>query len=425
MAPWSGWFSRNSVAPRVAVQSDGGGVIITNSQQLDDFLREGGQTKSGVSVTAQSAMRVGAVYACVRIIAGAVATIPLHIKKRIDERTREDASDTKLWELMQRKPNRWQKPHQFRRYLQSCVLLKGNAYCHIVRSRGDVIELLPLDPDRMKIEQNNDLSLKYIYQRPNGGFTDFDQKEIFHLFGMTLDGIRGVTPITYARETIGLSLAMEDHGAKTFKNGARVGGTLEHPQKLSDEAYNRLKASTDEFRAGGAQEGKDYILEEGMKYNRISMTSADAQWIESRSFSRSDIAMFFGVPPHMIGVTEKTTSWGSGIEQQSNGFVAFTLEDHLTMWEQGITIDLTTDRQIFARFNRSALVRGDIKTRWGAHAVALQWGAVSPNEVRAVEDMNPREGGDQFYEPPNTAGGEKPEPDEPKPAPEDEDDDAA
>ena len=196
-------------------------------------------------------------------------------------------------------------------------------------------------------------------------------------------------------------------------------------QKLSDEAYARLKASTDEFRAGGAQEGKDYILEEGMKYNRISMTSADAQWIESRSFSRSDIAMFFGVPPHMIGVTEKTTSWGSGIEQQSNGFVAFTLEDHLTMWEQGITIDLTTDRQIFARFNRSALVRGDIKTRWGAHAVALQWGAVSPNEVRAVEDMNPREGGDQFYEPPNTAGGEKPEPGEPKPAPEDEDDDAA
>lgn len=423
MAFWSGWFSRSAGSPQAAVQSDNGGVMISTAQQLDDYLRDGGQTKSGVSVTAQSAMRVGAVYACVRIIAGAVATIPLHIKKRVDERVREDASDTKLWELMQRRPNGWQKPHQFRRFLQSCVLLKGNAYCVIVQSRGEIISLLPLDPDRVNVVQLPNLSLQYVYQRPDGGITEFAQREIFHLFGMTLDGIRGVTPITYARETIGLSLAMEDHGAKTFKNGARVGGTLEHPQKLSPEAYTRLKESTDEFRAGGQQEGKDYILEEGMKYNRISMTSADAQWIESRSFSRSDIAMFFGVPPHMIGVTEKTTSWGSGIEQQSNGFVAFTLEDHLTMWEQGITIDLSIDPKIYARFNRSALVKGDIKTRWDAYSKALQWGVNSPNEIRALEDQNPREGGDEFYDPPNTAGGEKPV--EPKPAPEDDDDDTA
>ncbi|WP_416193667.1 phage portal protein [Nitrobacter sp. TKz-YC01] len=408
MAFWSNWFGGAkppTASPRASFQDAGGGLVITTAQQLEEALRAGNVTASGTTVTPNSAMRVAAVYACVRIISGAVATLPLHIKRRVDERTREDASDRPIWSVLRRKPNRWQMPSQFRRMLQAHLLLRGNAYAMIVRSRGLVQELIPLHPDRVEVKQTDDLALEYLYTRHDGRDIKLAQNEVFHLVGLTLDGVHGVSAISYARETIGLSLAMEDHGATTFRNGARVSGVLRHPNKLGPEAVANLKAGLEEFRSGGEQEGKNLILEEGMDYARIAMTAEDAQWLEGRKFSRTDIAMFFGVPPHMIGDTEKSTSWGTGIEQQSIGFVAYTLEDHLTMWEEAINRDLIgTDDQLYARFNRAALVKGDIKARWEAYVKGLQWGVYSPNEIRALEDQNPRDGGDIFYPPPNTAG---------------------
>jgi len=357
----------------------------------------------------------------VRIISGAVATLPLHIKRRVDARTREDASDAPIWRVLRRRPNRWQTPSQFRRMLQAHLLLRGNGYAMIVRSRGEVRELIPLHPDRVAVTQGDDLVLAYVYTRADGRRVSLGQAEVLHLVGLTLDGVHGVSAIAYARETIGLALAMEVHGATTFRNGARVSGVLKHPQKLGPEAVANLKAGLDAFRAGGEQEGKNLILEEGMDYSRIAMTAEDAQWIESRKFSRTDIAMFFGVPPHMIGDTEKSTSWGTGIEQQSIGFVAYTLEDHLTMWEEAIDRDLIgADDRLYARFNRAALVKGDIKARWEAYVKGLQWGVYSPNEIRALEDQNPRDGGDIYYPPPNmTADSEGPEdgPSAPTPGP--------
>lgn len=411
MAFWDRLFAGRQepsrTEPRASFQDSGGGTVITTSQQLEEALRAGNVSASGAVVNADTAMKVAAVYACVRIIAGAVATLPLHVNRRVDERTREDASDTELWKVLRRRPNAWQKPAQFRRMMQAHVLLRGNAYASIVRTvRGEVQALLPLHPDRVKVEQLADQSLRYTYARPDGSRVQFKQSEVLHLYGLTLDGIRGVTPITYARETIGLSLAMEDHGATTFRNGARVGGVLKHPGKLGKEGQENLRASLEDFRSGGDREGKNLILEEGMSYERMSMTAQDAQWVESRKFSRSDIAMFFGVPPHMIGDTEKSTSWGTGIEQQTQGFVAFTLEDHLTMWEEAITVDLSADPAIYARFNRNALVKGDIKARWEAYVKALQWGVYSPDRVLELEDENPRSDGNGgvYYDPPNTAG---------------------
>lgn len=408
MAFWQNWFGGAkppAASPRASFQDAGGGLVIATSQQLEEALRSGAVTGAGTTVTPNSAMRVAAVYACVRIISGAVATLPLHIKRRVDERTRQDASDTPIWKVLRRRPNRWQTPSQFRRMLQAHLLLRGNAYAMIVRSRGNMQELIPLHPDRVEVKQVDDLGLEYIYTRQDGRRILLAQTEVFHLVGLTLDGVHGVSAISYARETIGLSLAMEDHGAATFRNGARVSGVLKHPNKLGPEAVANLKAGLEEFRSGGEQEGKNLILEEGMDYARIAMTAEDAQWLEARKFSRTDIAMFFGVPPHMIGDTEKSTSWGTGIEQQSIGFVAYTLEDHLTMWEEAINRDLIgAEEQLYARFNRAALVKGDIKARWEAYVKGLQWGVYSPNEIRALEDQNPRDGGDVFYPPPNTAG---------------------
>ena len=419
MGLWSrifGGSASRTPEPRAAVQSAGGGVVITTSEQLEEVLRTGNATASGVMVTPEKAMRAAAVYACVRIRSGVPANMPLHIKRRIDQRTREDASDHPLWSIFSRRPNRWQTPSQFKRMMTAHLLLRGNAYALIVRSRGAVKELIPLHPDRVECKQADSLALEYTYTRKDGRRIVLPQADVFHLVGLTLDGVHGVSVITYARETIGLSLAQEDHGATVFKNGARVSMVLSHKGKLGKEGVENLRSSLDEFRAGGEKEGKALILEEDMKADKLAMTSEDAQWIESRKFSRSDIAMFFGVPPHMIGDTEKSTSWGTGIASQTQGFVTFCAEDDLTTWEETINRDLVaeTDKDIYARFNRASLVKGDIKMRWDAHVKALQWGVMSPNEVRALEDLNPREGGDIYYPPPNTAGDDKPEDDKPE-----------
>jgi HK97 family phage portal protein len=389
------------MSAQAAYQPLGGGITISTPQQLEAALRGDGQ------ISPDSAMLAAAVYASVRIIAGAVATLPLDIKRRVNERTREDASDDPLWTVMRRRPNNVHTPSAFRRMMQAHVLLRGNAYGLVSRFRGDVTSIVPMHPDRVTVKQLDSGALQYVYTRKDGRQVVLVAADVLHLYCLTLDGITGVTPLTFARETISASLDMERHGANVFKNGARVSTVLVHPGKLGKEALETLRASIDAYRSGGESEGKALVLEEGMEAKPMAMTAEDAQWIEARKFSRTDIAMFMGVPPSMLGDNSGSDSnWGTGLEQKSRGFVTYTLEDHLTMWEESINRDLVppSKPELYARFNRAALVRGDLKARWEAHVKALQWGVYSPNEIRALEDDNPREGGDVYYPPPNTAG---------------------
>lgn len=416
MAIWSRWFRQaqstasERIEPRAAVQGSDGGVRISTSQQLDEYLRDGGISASGAAVTPESAMRIGAVFASVRLITGPQANLPLDVKVRVDEKVRQDASDSAVWRVLNRKPNAWQTPQQFRRMLSSHHALRGNGYAMIVWNwdRTQPQALIPMHPDRTEVKQNPDLSLTYRYQRKDGGFIDLRQDDVFHLMGLTFDGVTGVTPITYARESIGLAMTMERHGSTLFKNGARPSVVLRHPKQVGKEAMENLRESLDEYRQGGDSEGRALILEEGMEISPLTMTALDAQWIESRKFSRTEVSMFFGVPPFMLGDTEKSTSWGSGIEQQTLAFIAYTLEDYLTMWEQTAMRDLVRDPtgKTYVRFNRSALVKGDIKTRWDAYVKGMQWGVWSPDDVRGFEDENPRSDGEggRYYDPPNTAG---------------------
>ncbi len=391
--------------PRAAVLD--GGVLITTPQQLDDHLRTGSQSASGQVVTPTTAMAVAAVYGCVRLISGSPANMPARVMRRVDDRTREVASAHPLHQVLTRRPNKWQKPAQFKRMLTVHLLLRGNAYAFKGRNlRGDVTSLMPLHPDRMKVEQLDDMSLRYTWQRKDGRQVVFEQDEILHLMGLSLDGITGVSPITYARESIGASLAMEAHGNVLFKNGASVSGALSLPagRTLNKEQAEHLRAQMDEYRSGGAREGKIMVLEDGLDWKSIGLTAEDAQWIEARKFTRGEIAMFYGVPPHMIGDTDKATSWGTGLDSQGQNFVTYTLEDYLTAWEEGLTVDCldaVRDADLYVRFNRNALVRGDMKTRWEGYTKGLQWGVFSPNDVLELEDMNPREGGDIYYPPPN------------------------
>lgn len=398
-------------APRAATTLAGGGVLIRTPQDLEEALRSGGMTGSGVSVNAGNALRSSVAYGCIRIISGSVANLPLQIKRRVDDRTRQNATDTTIWRVLNRRPNNWMKPAQFKRMLQAHVLLRGNAYAYKSRDvRGDVQALLPLHPDRVETVQLEDNSIKHIWTRKNGKRVEFNQDEILHLFLFTLNGYTGVSPITYARESIGLALAQQDHGRAVFDNGARVGGVLRHEKSLSNEAYERLRADMEDFRSGGEREATTLILEDGMDWKPIAMNSHDAQWIESRKLSNTDIAMYYGVPPHMLGETDKSTSWGTGIDSQGQGYVTYTLEDHLTMWEEAITadcLDEKRDADLYAKFNRNALVKGDIKARWESYAKGLQWGVYSPNKVLELEDENPRDGGDIYYPPPNMTADSK------------------
>jgi HK97 family phage portal protein len=259
----------------------------------------------------------------------------------------------------------------------------------------------------MTVVQLDDLTLAYKYQKANGQIVVLPQESVFHLMLMSMDGITGITPIHYAREAIGLSLQTENHGASLFKNGANASGVLKHQGALTDEALLRLKGNMEQYR-GAENANKIMILEGGMDYAQIAMTQEDAQFIETRKFSRTDIAMFLGVPPHMLGDTEKSTSYGTGIEQQSRGFVTFNLQDYLTMWEDTIARDLIDEKDgsIFARFNTGALVRSDIKSRTESQVKRVQFGINTVNEVRAENDENPVDGGDVRYPPPNTNGTE-------------------
>lgn len=375
--------------------------MITTAEQLSEYLSSGaGMSASGAAVTPETAMRVAAVFGCVRIISGAVATMPLALKRRVDARTREDASDHSLWRVLRKRPNRWMTPSGFRRMMTAHVLLRGNAYALIVRSGNKVLELIPIHPDRVRVVQADDLGLVYTYTRKDGVQATLQQSEVFHLIGLTLDGVTGVSVIQHARESIGLALTAEKHGNTTFANGTVLGAVLKHPKTIGKEAQEALQASLDRYR-GAENAGKTLILEEGMDWTPLGMTAEDAQYIETRKFTRSDIAMFFGVPPHMIGDTEKSTSWGTGIEQQSLGFVAYTLQDWLTAWEETIGRDLISEDDIYAKFNPAGLLRGDINSRYAAYSTARQWGWLSINDIRELEDLNPIANGDDYLQPMN------------------------
>lgn len=367
---------------------------------LADYLA--GQSVGAANVSADDAMKISAVWRCVSLISGNVATLPLDLKRRIGG-TRVDAEDHALWPILRRKPNRWQTPAEFRRMLQMSVLLRGNGYAYKVTSGSKVLELIPLNADNVEVKQERDLSLKYTVTLPSGQRTILKQDQMLHLRGMTFDGITGLPVITYAREAMGLAVSTEKHAGSLFRNGTRTGGVLSHPGKLDDDGVVALRESLEYYREGGALEGRDLILEEGMEYERLAMTSVDAQFIQTRVQSLAEIAMYFGVPLHMVGLNDKSSSWGTGIEQMGIGFVTYTMQDWLTMWEQAIGRDLIGDDEpdLYARFNNAALLKGDTKSRYEAYALGRQWGWMSANDVLALEDQNPIEGGDIYLQPMN------------------------
>lgn len=399
-------------AAGVRAAVDTGKIIDLKDPDAAEYLRTGHGSASGVSVGVDGALRIAAAWRCINIIAGAMASMPLDLYRRVSEKERQVAVDHPLREVLTRRPNGWQTPSEFRRMMQALVLLRGNGYGLKITSRGRLLEIWPLFLPVRPV-QLPDMSMVYDVTRPNGSVVRLPASEVFHLRGLSLDGINGLGVLQHAREAMGLALQSERSAGKMFAQGYIAKPILQMPagQRLSDDAYARLKQSLDEEQAGAENAGKMLLLEEGLSANALGMSAADAQFLEARKFQRSDIAMFFGVPPHMIGDVEKTTSWGSGIEAQGIGFVTYTLGDWIVTWEEAIARDLigsaAADRNLYAKFETKGLMRGDLKARTDHYVRMLQWGVYNPDKVLALEDMNPREDGRGgiYYDPPNTAGG--------------------
>lgn len=365
-----------------------------------------GGTTSGKPINEHTAMQMTAVYSCVRILAEAVAGLPLHLYKYTASGGKEKAISHPLYFLLHDEPNPEMSSFVFRETLMTHLLLWGNAYAQIIRNgKGEVIALYPLMPNRMRVDRDSKGELYYSYTRYsdeapaiNGMTVTLRPSDVLHIPGLGFDGLVGYSPIAMAKNAIGLAMATEEYGAKFFANGAAPGGVLEHPGTIKDP--QKVKESWNMAYQGSSNAHRVAVLEEGMKYQPIGISPEQAQFLETRKFQINEIARIFRVPPHMVGDLEKSSF--SNIEQQSLEFVKYTLDPWVIRWEQAISRSLLrTDEKklLFAKFNVDGLLRGDYTSRMNGYAIGIQNGFMCPNDARALEDMDliPDElGGNKF-----------------------------
>lgn len=382
-------------------------TIAVTPKQIEEMIigaLGGGLATSGVHVTPDRAMQQAAVYACVRVLSESVASLPLVMYHRRRDGGRERATDHPLYTIVHDAPNGMMTAFEWVEMMVAHLALRGNHYNLISRAGdGKVLELLPLHPDRVRPGLTPAGEVVYEYTSEDGKrvLQVYRQDDVLHVPSLSFNGVLGITPISYQRDTIGAAIATADHGARMFRNGARVGGVLKHPGKLSEEAARRLKQSWEEAHTGD-NAFKTALLEEGMEWEQLGMTNADAEFLASRKFQRSEIAGIFRVPPHKIGDLERATF--SNIEHQALEFVTDTLLPYLRRIEGRLRLSLLTPserKRYFFEFLVDGLLRGDAKSRFERYQIGLQNGIYSANEVRALENMNPRDGGDAYMVPLN------------------------
>lgn len=369
---------------------------------MDDFDRDirrylrGGPTHAGVNVNEESALGYVTVYACVRVLAETIGCLPLFVYRERADGGREKAREHPLFWLLHDEPNDEMDSLTMRETMTAQLALSGNAYAILAHSlRGDVVDIYPWDWTLVRPDRDPQTRKLFYWVKDRGKEERLPAEKVLHVHLWGLDGITGYSPIRMAREAVGLGLAATEFAARFYGQGMNVGGLLEHPNTLTDEAYKRLKQSLEEEGAGLANSWRPLILEEGMKFNRIPMPLKDAQFIEQQKFTRDEICALFRVPPHMVANLERATF--SNIEHMSLEFVMYTILPWVSRWEQAINRRLFTRQEreqgYYCKFNVSGLLRGDYKSRQEGLAVMRQNGIINADEWRGLEEMNPQEGG--------------------------------
>lgn len=421
---------------RQAPQASGEGVVVMSlsDPRVIDFLRDGLMTASGFTISPEMALRNPSMFRAVSLISNSIGMLPLHL---INQETKEKAKKHPLYRILHRRPNSFQTAFDFRAMMQLRALVHKNAYALIVRStsirtgRRTVTALIPLDPRRMEAKLGSDWKMEYIYQPPEGPRIRYAAEDIFHLRGMSLDGINGFSLVEQAKEAIGLALSAELAAGRIFKNGSFINGVIQAKDEMGDDAYERLKTSWNELHTGAENAGSTPILE-GAEYKVVGSTAREAQMAELRKLQVEEIARVSGVPRPLLMVDE--TSWGSGIEALGQFFVAYALSPWFEAWQQAIErclLDEEDTETYSAKFNPGALLRGSLKDQAEYLSKAMGAGGHQPwmhyDEARDTMDLPEREAPENPMMrhnggPPLEENPPAPKP-KPKPAPTQDDDD--
>ncbi len=390
-------------------------MVQSSDPRIVEFFG-GTPASAGVYVTPDSAQRVSAVFACVDRIAGAVSTLPIKLYKGRGA-GRGEVEDDFLFDLLNEQPcAAWTAASHWQRVLQF-ILLRGDSFALIKRTPlGAIKEIIPIPwescvPDR----QSLGIDARNMYA-VNDGYTakGYDQDDVLHFPGYGFNGLRSYSVLSWgARQATGNAIAMDEFSGRFFADGAHPSIVLKSPKKMDEAQIALLQASFRNKYSGITNAHKlPLVLTEGMDAQEISLSAQDSQLLEARKFQVIDIARAFGVPPHMIGETSASTSWGSGIESMGRAFVSFTLQPHLVRLEQELNRKLFRQTGIFAEFDRSSLLEGDAKSQAEYFRAALGGpgsgpGWMSQNDVRAKKYMSPKPGGDNLFIPTTQSNGAK------------------
>lgn len=354
-----------------------------------------GMSSSGKVVSADKAIQLSAVWACVRLLSESVSTLPLKIYQRQDDGSRKPATQHPAYQVLCRRPNLEMTPSRFMLMLVASICLRGNGFVEKKMIGNKLVSLVPLLPQNMVVKRLDDGSLQYTYTETSSQRV-IPVKKIMHIRGFGLDGVCGMMPMMAGRDVIGAAMAVEESAAKIFENGLQSSGFLSAETALDKDQRERLRGYMQAF-TGSRNAGKIMVLEGGLKYQNVTMNPEAAQMLESRAFSIEEICRWFRVPPFMVGHADKQSSWASSVEGMNLQFLTNTLRPLLVNIEQEISRCLLDgDEELFAEFSVEGLLRADSAGRSAYYTTALQNGWMSRNDVRRLENMPPIEGGDIY-----------------------------
>lgn len=363
---------------------------------------------AGVNVTPQLAMQVSAVYACVRLIAGAIASLPLHVYRRTDDG--RERVDHEYWWLLNEQPCPAFTAHSMWEWIVWQVMLRGDGLVMLDRGRGGLTPgirlMIPLKREQVTIYRHGEQKRRLGYRVSadvdgQPGYFDIDQDDMLHFPNFGFDGLCSPSVISLAaRQAVGIAYQSDQFAGKFYGSGAHVQYAVTSPKTMTTEQQDDFReAFVAAYGGGQGPTGKPLILTEGLEIEQMSMTAVDAQLLEARRFNVTDIARAFGVPPHMIGETSASTSWGSGIEQMGIGFVVHTLRPHLSRFHDELNRKLwPRNLRLFCEWNVDGLMQGDSKAEAEYLSKALggpgTQGWMTKNEVRRLKNLPPVAGGD-------------------------------
>lgn len=387
----------NSLAEWSDASRQDGDNFRTNRVTLQEYQDTGAANVTGV-------LALSAAWACINLIAGTIASLPLMVYRTDKQGRRTIASDHPLYRILHDSPNADQTALDFWEFISACLEMHGNAYCEVQRAGdGRVIALSPpLLPEMVMVRRgpNGDV----LYEWSDGTLRrKATQADLLHIRGFGGSPLGGISTLSFGRQAFHLARAVNTAAHATFRNGVRVSGVMETDKTLSGPQRTAAEELLQEKFAGAMNAGRPMLLDNGLKWSSISINPEDAQMLESRAFSVEEICRFFGVPPHMVGHTDKSTSWGTGLEQQTLGFQKFTLRRRLKRIEQSLEKQVLTPKDraegVTIEFNLEGLLRGDSKSRSEFYKAALgdtqHPGWMVRNEIRALENLEPIDGWDE------------------------------